>query len=531
MTESFFFDLPTLLQRDFSPAAGVGEGWIAVNWETAEYSGVGVAAGAGSGALPLKLNINLQGHHALHFALGPQTCLRVWADGAPGYREFVTQHGGDRLQECRLGAHNWTNTQLCVALKSGADSQPAFLAYIRAEPVQAEYSNARNLVATNDGWSWVALEGIETSRDVWKFFEPFRESDFGLMLWGPAGADVTGCHRTQTGTFLPTECTHAFRPCDRTYVENINNYLQRSEPDILKVAVDAARTVGVAMHFYIRPEAFYAPFPYDRTYTSRFFLEHPQWRCRDEYGDEIFRMSYAFPEVQDHMIEYFEELLEYSPDGICLAFNRSLPMMICEEPILAECERLSGRRPRLPDEVDSDAMITARTSLMHNFLLRVCKLISTRGLELSCIVSPDEELNRVSGLDLQSLVEQGVFQSVMVHSGGFHAHSTAAWQSPFWNALKQKARVYLNGWGGSYEYSEAARFLKEGVFEPGFAGGFFWDTENLSQNPYNWEAVRRGGNQEYLDKAVNDNVAPPRLIPLTRIQGTKLGRYNPMRSY
>jgi hypothetical protein len=206
-------------------------------------------------------------------------------------------------------------------------------------------------------------------------------------------------------------------------------------------------------------------------------------------------------------------------------------MMICETPVLDECERLSGRRPDLPDAVDGEAMVAARTSLMNGFLQRVRDLLSTRGLQFSCIVTPDEELNRASGLDLQGLATRGIFDSVMVHSGGFHAVSVPAWQMPFWTVLKNHVTVYLNGWGGSYDHAEAARFLKENVFDAGFAGGFFWDTENLTQNPYNWEAVRRGGTMKELQRMMDGTAAAPRLVRLTRVQGVKLGRYNPMRSY
>lgn len=530
MKENLITDLPARVLGGFQAARGVGEGWIPFSFETEEYSGIGLAAGAQSGARELILDLHLKGAQILHFALGAQTSLRVWLDGDKGYREFVTQHGGENLQECRLHAQNLTGRKLHIAPKTGDDPLPAFLAYIRAETVEAEYSSARNLVATNDGWSWIALEGIETERDVWKFFEPLRDSDFGLMLWGPAGADVTGCHNTQVGTFVPTESTYAFRVCDRTYARNIGAYRQSGAPEILTTAVEAARDAGVKIHFYIRPEAFFAPFPYDG-FSSQLFLDHPEWHCRDEFGEEIKRMSYAFSEVQDHMMKYCEELLEYSPDGLCFAFNRSLPMMICEEPVLQECERLVGRRPNLPDEVDSEDMIAARTSLMNEFLERVRELLSTRDLEFSCMVSPDEEQMRTSGLDLQGLASRGIFDSILVHSGGFHAASTPVTHAPFWKELQSKTRVYPNGWGGSYDHIETANFLKTTVLDSGFAGGFFWDTENFSQNPYNWEMIRRGGTCDYLASIIREEIKPPRIIPLTKIQGTKLGNYNPMRSY
>ena len=78
-------------------------------------------------------------------------------------------------------------------------------------------------------------------------------------------------------------------------------------------------------------------------------------------------MSYAYPQVQDHMLAYIEELLAYSPDGICFAFNRSLPMMICEEPVINAFEERHGRTPRLPEEVDSPEMLAVRHELLAAF--------------------------------------------------------------------------------------------------------------------------------------------------------------------
>ena len=526
MNDQLITDLPQRIVGVFEPARGAGEGWIPVTWETAESSGIGLAAGANSGASELVLDLDLEGRHILHFALSAQTSLRVWQEGENSYREFSTQHGGENLQECRMHAQDWTNKKLCISLKTGFSPKPTFLAYIRAEPEREKYCSARNLVATNDGWSWIALDGIESARDVRSFFAPLRDSDFGLMLWAPVGADVSGCHNTKIGTFLPTQPTYAFRQCERDSAQSLAAYTQSDEPEILVAAVEAARAADVKIHFYIRPEAFFAPFPLDEYFASQFFIEHPELRCRDEFGDEIMRLSYAFPQVQDHMIAYCEELLQYSPDGLCFAFNRSLPMMICEEPVCAEFEKQNNRRPKLPEEVDSPEMIAARETLMNGFFERVRQILSSRGLQFSCMVSPDEELNRNSGLDLQGLAQRGIFDVICVHDGGFHAQSTPVTQNPFWNELKNKTRVYLNGFGGSYDHVEAAQFLKE-VFDAGFAGGFFWDTENLSQNPYNWEMVQRGGTREYLESEIET----PRITALTRVQGTKLGRYNPQKSY
>jgi len=528
----YITDLPNRVVGGFQPARGMGEGWIAVNYETATRSGIGVAAGARSGASELVLELGLEGDYILQLALGTGAALRVWLDGDVGYREFETQHGGNALQECRLHAANLTGKRLNIALKDDGKPKPTYLGYIRAVKAEAPYQSARNLVATNDGWSWVAMGELQTVRDVSRFFTPFHDSDFRLMLWGPAGADFSGNHRTEVGTIAPTEPTYAFRDCDRVHAETWKAFLETGG-DILKAAVANAREVGIDIHFYIRMEAFYGPFPWEGTFNTRFYEQHPEWRCQDEFGDQVQRMSYAYPGVQDHMIAYFKELLEYGPDGLCFAFNRGLPMMIAEPPVLAEFERQTGRKPNLPEEIDSEEMIAARTAIMSGFMQRVHDLLAARGLALSCIVLPNIEYNRTCGLDLEALVENGIFESVMVHSGGFHAHGVALHDEPFWQRLRDsgKTKVYPNGWCGSYDYVETARFLKETVFDQGFAGGFFWDTENYTANPYNWHPIRQGGTPEFLQRTIDRTIEAPLIERHTRIQGVKLDRYTPQNSY
>lgn len=529
--DMYFMDLPSLVEVGFTPADGVGEGWIAVEYETEERNGRGLAAGSRSGAPMLALNLNLHGTYTLYLALSTQTALKVWIEGERGYREFVTEHGGNALQECQLHVVTLNGERLCIEPKNDCLPKPAFLGYIRAVPAAAPPPSARNMVATNDGWSWVALDGIHEARDVWRFFTPLRDSDFRLMLWGPAGADFTGCHRTKVGTIAPRDTKHAFRVCDYVHAENLQAFL-KTGGDILAEAVAAARANEVEIHFYIRPEAFFAPFPFN-VFASQFMLDHPELRCRDEFDDEIMRLSYGYPEVQEHMLAYFAELLEYRPDGLCFAFNRGLPMLICEAPVLAEFERLHGRAARLPEEADSDEMIAARTSLLTQFLERVRAMLAQRGLAFSCIVLPDEEHNRLYGLDLEALVERGVFESIMVQSGGMHAASGTGELTPYWRRLRDsgKVKIYPNGWNGTYDYAEQARYLKENIFDQGFAGGFFWDTENFTTNPWNWLPLRRGGSPDHLQALLNGSIATPHITPFTRIQGVKLGRYNPTRSY
>ena len=123
------------------------------------------------------------------------------------------------------------------------------------------------------------------------------------------------------------------------------------------------------LHFYHRMSAFYGPFPHVGA-NKKFFLAHPEWRCRDEFGQTLNFMSYAYPQVQDYVLAYFDELLDYDPEGLCLAFNRGLPLMICEEPVIEAYRKKYGHAPRLPEEVDTPELQAVKAELLADFVAR-----------------------------------------------------------------------------------------------------------------------------------------------------------------
>ena len=302
--------------------------------------------------------------------------------------------------------------------------------------------------------------------------------------------------------------------------------------DILKEAVAAARDVGIEIHFYIRPEAFFAPFPYDGAFTSRFLTRNPRLRCRDENGNEVIRMSYAFPKVQDHMLDYFRELLDYDPDGLCFAFNRSLPMMICEKPVLDLFRKKHGRLPRLPEENESPELLAVRHEILADFVGRVHALLAERGKVFSCIAELDNDRNRLMGLDIGLLVERGYVESVCVGGSG----------SPFWEKLRdgRKTKVYSTI---HYQHAEgtaapdpfnhkcqAAACKRQ--LDAGYAGTWYWDADSMHMNPYNWHVLRHGGSREFLDRVLaGDPAVQPVFEKITEVRGVRRDRYDPMTSY
>ncbi len=538
-SDIYLTDLPSRVIGGLKPARGVGRGWVPVEYQADDISGTGLAAGYGSNAKPLTLELGLTGVHTLYIALGQHDGVRVWLDGESSFRELICEHGGRRFQEAKLHTADLTGKRLHIApvpaIPLARQEAATFVPYIRAVPAKAAPVNARNLIGTNDGFSWIALNGMESVKDVSKVFTPFRDSDFFRILWCPFGADVSGNHTTRIGTTFahPHGVTHAYRRCDRLYAQTVRRVLANGG-DILKEASKSARDVGVDFWFYLRPEAFFCQFPHDGAFTSRFFNQNPQLRCVDELGRPVLRMSYAYPAVQDHMLAYIEELLTYQPGGLCLAFNRSLPVMIAEEPVVQAFTRKHGRKPKLPEEIDSAEMALVRYDLLRGFLERLSTLLEKKKAKLSCITHANPENARILGLDIQRACRQGLFESICVTSHCGH--------QPFWQNLRDETGVKIYpGVDGAHEptctrpdswdHKWQAQGIKT-VLESGMDGAFFWDADMMQGNPYNWHVYRKGGTPSWLNAILADQPdANVRFKLITQMRGVPYDRYSPSASY
>ncbi len=540
-SDIFITDLPSRVVGGFQRAKGVGAGWVDVPFTAQDVTGVALATGYASAAKPLVLNLGLEGTYTLYLCLGQHDGIRAWLDGEPGFREFTCEQGGHRIQEARLHTADLTGRRLHIApiphspLKKH-DAGTTFF-YIRAVPDHKTGSwfkkSAKNLIATNDGFSWIALDGMESIRDVSKNFAPYRDSDFFRLLWCPLGADVSGNHITRVGTTVSSGPAHAYRRCDRQYALTTRRIL-KSGGDILRAASEGARDVGMEFWFYIRPEAFYCHFPHNVSFASRFFTKNPQFRCVDEFSNPVMRLSYAYEEVQDHMLAYITELLKYRPGGICLAFNRSLPMMIAEPPVIKAFAVKFGRPPRLPEEIDSIEMAQIRDELLQHFLDRLKRLLEKKKVALACIANADHENHRIMGLDIARAAKRGLFESICVTSD--------CTRQDFWLNLKKQTglKIYPGMHDAHapepapadlWDHKWQARTLKP-IIESSFDGAFFWDAERLQANPYNWHVVRKAGTPQYLDRVIADDPQTQVIFKtMSVLDGVRFDRYKPGSSY
>lgn len=525
-------NVPALAGDTFQPATGLGAGWVPVDYELDDFAGVALATGAYSPAEPLALTLGLTGWHRLHVAHNP--AVRIWLEGEAGYREVP----GDlsTIRDTEALCADFTDRRICIAPVHGQDrAHPLTLFYFRAEPCDGPPRQHCNLVATNDGHG-VCCQGLDTARDLYRWLYPFRDSDFFRVLWGVYGGGPLTLRPDSPFPDLDARLEEdgLYSVGDAVFARSLRR-LRAAGVDPLAVVREATREYGLDLHYYFRMSAFYGPFPH-LNWNTRFFREHPEWHCRDEHGNAVQLLSYAFPEVQDYVLSFFEELLEYDPDGICLAFNRGLPLMICEAPVIEAFRQRHGRAPRLPEEVNAPELDRVRHELLAGFVERVRQRTAAHGKALSCIVPREFERNLRLGLDIGLLAERGLFESVMVGAGHGDDLSLATELGPV-TALKGRSpntRIFCGGskspgHGAAWrcDSPEQARRMSA-ILDAGLDGGFVWDAE--VEGP-DWNLWKRFGDREVLDRVMRGQVLEARAHATRRIHDLAVGRYNPWHAY
>jgi len=532
--EIYFTNLPNLIVNDFHPAEGPGAGWFPFHIGLDGFDSVGLATGAFSPAGELVLDLGLKGWHRLFIAHNP--VVRVWLDGETGY----CQMPGDTssVRDHPLPAADFTNRKLHIAPVRGSErNESVQVFYLRAEPLDGPPDGNRNLIVTNDGHG-VFCAGMDEPHDIYRHVYPYREGDFFRMLWGVyGGAMLTMRPDTRVGESPLRSDAGCMRAGDFCFNRSLRRFTQAGV-DPLSVVRDATRACGLELHYYIRMSAFYGPYPH-MEWTTRFFQQHPQWHCRDEHGRSVRFISYAYPQVQDHVLAFYDELLDYEPDGICLAFNRGLPLMICEEPVMQAYERKHGRRPTLPEEVDSPELRAVRHELLAEFVERAAAIVQKRGKVLSCIVPRDFDRNHLFGLDADLLVQRGLVESVLVGAGHGDDPALNRDVSPLQSlkALGNTAGVKVYGGGSNAVHGMGwvngdlparARFMGQ-LLDARLDGGWFWDADNVIG--MEWEAMRRFGSHDKVRQIAEGDWPPDRTRQTRSIHDLIVSRYNPHHAY
>ena len=423
--------------------------WKVIPYATQAFAGRSLSAYAETGAPTVSLPLETTGWHAVYVGVGTVTngiaetnnVVRAKLSGDDVFRRMSNhQHvrsGQDRrdsIEEVFLTVADLEDQSVEIAQ---AAFQPAAVMYVKLVPLTDDEVAAwqagdrteatRPLIATFDGHSWIWPYRPRIAAHLKETFEGFQHSDFTKWWFQVLGADLV-CYPTKVGTVPGMETEDFFRWEYKEYVDSLKA-LFAAGVNPLQVACDAAREQGVEFHIMIRPGAWQGTAALDETFSSRFFREHPEWRCVDRDGTPTFYMSYAVPEVRQQILDVLREALAVKPDGVGFLFHRGLPLMLWEDAFCEQFQQAYGEDARSVTE--NDPRIAAlRGKIMTGFLRQVRDLLDEvqqdlrleKPLTISVATFSKESDNQKYGLAVEQWIDQQLVSDIAV---GWFAHHTS----------------------------------------------------------------------------------------------------------
>lgn len=402
--------------------------WQAVPYTTEGFSGVMLGCGPGPNPVPITVKLKVKGWYRVWvslFSFCHAGSLRLRLSRDLCSHPVSTAHGGgwtDLYNESVALHETWwrdaelTGQTLIVESSfSAVKLKGCALAFLRLEPIRLPKTIKPRrvkypLVVTNDGHGIFGERPHFRPEDLLEPFERIPDHTcLRMLIWGLGDGDMCN-YPTKVGNFFPTQ--GRFLTTDyRTLYGNMALWRKKGW-DSLKLMRDYTRCRKWEFQTYLRMEAFDAPYPFDKTSLhSKFFHRHPEFHCFDSRGQRVMRLSYAYPEVQAHMLALIKEIAGYKPDGICLCLIRGVPFVLYERPMVEGFMKRYGADPR--DLPETDARWMAYQASVLTPFVEKAKACLNRGQRLSVIV-PGSELDcRRWGLDVATWVKEGFIDDLL----------------------------------------------------------------------------------------------------------------------
>lgn len=538
-----------------SPTPRRGQ-WQTVKWKAKNGNrvaqGTMLLVGPESRPPELVIDPQLKGPHEIFVGLPSPAAynapnpIRIKLDNDPCHRLMVNEKSGvpppsremkptKGIEDARFRAVDMTGRRIHLAQFHKLHPGPAGIAYIRAVPIpesrlDRNRKKGLRLVALNDGHgTFFNRRPPMSESDLWEDILPYRDSGFSGLIWQITGADQCN-YPTKVGTLMGDGLDHFPRTGDRYYTENLKA-LFAAEVDPVASVIKLCRSMGLECHLAIRMQAFALEPPFDTFFHSPFYSSNPNLRCVDRDGRRIARLSYAYPEVREHIYSIVDELVRYQPDGINLIFCRGIPCVLYEEPFLREFRSRHGQDARKLPEDHAD-ILALRADVMGRFMRELrqrTRVDPNRRVEISAIVLSNQAANRFHGLDVVRWAEERwvdeISPSVYTAYRGITEPQCAYLVKP---CRESGCRLVVNMLPRSMTPSEyvpkALRYRAEGA--QGFS---FWDTD--TQKATEWALLRSIGHIDEIDDGGASLPTEPEILPMTELGDFVMDRYPPIWSY
>jgi Glycosyl hydrolase-like 10 len=532
--------------------------WRAVPYESVRFPGIMLADGGGMDLPPITIRLGQEGLYRIHLGLYGgygYSIVRVKLSGDTDAQtvEVPADLQKEAIYDSSVHIYEavWKDAALDgqnFLLEAAADAKdfPGALAYIRLEPIDAIGGNplpkeapqpvpeaptgidasrkvAHPMAITEDGHGIFGESLHASPEDLVKPFDKIPDgSCLRMLIWGNGEADICN-YPTKVGN---ERAFSGFRTdWYARWNQNAENWKQNGW-DSLRVIREYTRKRDWELQVYIRMEAFKSPFPWDKMVHSEFFEAHPEYHCLDRDGQRISRLSYAYPEVREHMLALIKEIAGYGPDGVCFCFIRGVPLVHYEPVVVEGFKEKYGVDPRELGETD-ERWLDYQADVITAFM-KQAKSVLKPGQRLSAIVPGTRFDCEKWGLDVATWLKDGVVDDLFPTGQVFskrdvHLDGPENLDFAYFNHLEGRERIrlmpLLYPWTKFHSDFAGWRAFMTSFLEQGADGYVAWDSRGH---------VARIGDLGYerAAPAAAPQAPDSRKLQLKSLQGFRMDRYH-----
>ena len=552
--------------------------WKVLDYETKDgLKGNSISCTPDTGAPPVTLKLNQKGWFAVYvglggmgrFAFGQESEARIKLTNDVTYQHRRYSGARDDIDEVFFKVADLTNQNLEIAQMRMAakmdvsapsvNPRHTVIMYVKLIPLtekeiawvkaERERKDTKKLIATLDAFSWIHQNFPTTKEEFLEDFEHYRDSDFGTLSWQIIGGDLVN-YKSKLGTIVGELSDDPARTGDGYVTQSIKKFIERGESHT-QLAIQAARSMNKRITIGFRAQAWQTPPAFEDYFSSRFYRDHPEWRAYDRDGTPAMRMSYAVPQVREHIYGIIREVLAFQPDGIEIIYFRGLPLMLWEDAFSNQFKAKYGADAKQVPENDP-RLYELRGEIMTGFMRDLRRILDEvqqkqgrkERYELTTSVVHNELDNKKYGLDVERWVKEGLIDKIGIFPAAFHTDTSKPvdldWFAKITKGTKTGFYPLMIGWRLS-SYQDA---IKEAQlsYQKGAGGLIFWDPFPTGMyaprppalgrhyqraiNTY-WSLVSRMGHTEDLAKMESENRPAAKYIPLKKWGNYHFGRWIP----
>ena len=396
------------------------------HWRIFEYElekvgpGRGVATNDHLEPGPLTIRLGLMGHYRISFIScysqirAKLTGERCFDECEPVF-EGVEKEGWYDVEEVFWREADLTDKDLILDDEALLfdDSHSISLLAIRLTPTEPKGDSGEvrwPMVFTNDGGNM----GERLHRSPDDLFEcnerAPQDGCARVVIYSGIEGDICS-HFTREGTECGESEGEGWTKGHRMCVENLRRYHQWGI-NPADAMVEYAHNRGWEVYFYVRHRGWGDAWPQDGPVSSRFYLEHPEYRNVGPDGEPVLGLSIAYPEVREHLYRFYAELADFGADGVSPCFIRGCPIVLYEPPMVEGFKQQYGKDPR--ELAESDPRWLDYTAAVVTDWMRELKEAIGPKCKLGPMIHGTESLNRQFGMDIAAWVKEEIVADLFI---------------------------------------------------------------------------------------------------------------------